>query len=453
MRVPLLFRIFYSTFYTLLLIVLLGLILVTPSDAIRQALRNNQLYNVFEIAGCYVLTLFLGILIFLSRLYTNRAVLAAIPKTWIPVEKGDVGKNVRKMIVDSLNRSAAIAWDARPRVDDMQPTTVSRPEARDAIAEPFEATHAGKSEKKGRSLLRKKHTSEDGPTVELPAHKPAWGDISHPGWSSPFSADLESIQYITVVLELPHLIEAKAVSLAPQDPDSPPHQPVPDLHAVDILSRQANVGLRDYVGYLIGLGIITDTNAAAGFLSLYEYSRFSPTPLTDAEFRDLMRLFADLLRSISELSPTVLDMLDDDSGSSRSMERETDSDTSASAPISVRSRSIISKKSKASLSSYAGSEGTISIAPSRRMGSNRTVATVDRTAFTMTPRSPKSRKRPARSPTALSMPASFSSARRGYAASTMSGTSTSTSGSGGSVIRLSRKEDATDLPYILSVQK
>src|SRR5271155_5474790 len=99
-----LFSLFYTSFFTILNIVLFALILITPADAIHQALNNNQLYNVFVIAGCYLLTVVLAILIYGSRLYTNRSVLAAIPKAWIPVEKGDVNEKVRRMIMESLSR-------------------------------------------------------------------------------------------------------------------------------------------------------------------------------------------------------------------------------------------------------------------------------------------------------------------------------------------------------------
>src|ERR1700694_1834863 len=115
---PRMFRIYYSTFFTFLSIILLALLLITPADAINQALNNNQLYNVFVIAGGYLLTLVLALIIYASRLYTNRTIIAGIPKAWIPVENGDVRKSVRKMIEESLSRSAVIAWNARPRVLD-----------------------------------------------------------------------------------------------------------------------------------------------------------------------------------------------------------------------------------------------------------------------------------------------------------------------------------------------
>lgn len=66
------------------------------------------------IGGTYVLTALIAIFIYSSRLYTNRSVLAGVGKAYIPVEDGEVGRNVRKMIVSQLERSAIIAWEARP---------------------------------------------------------------------------------------------------------------------------------------------------------------------------------------------------------------------------------------------------------------------------------------------------------------------------------------------------
>ena len=111
-----LFRIFYTTFYSILNFILLILLLITPADAIHQAVTNGQFYNVFVIAGCYVLTLIAALMIYAWRLYASRSVLATIPKTWIPVEKGDVGPSTRIMIASSLSRSAVSAWHSRPRV-------------------------------------------------------------------------------------------------------------------------------------------------------------------------------------------------------------------------------------------------------------------------------------------------------------------------------------------------
>ncbi len=178
------FRWFYKGLYSLLIAVLFVLILVTPGDTIKQALRNRQLYNVFVVAGCFVLTLLIALILYFTRLYTNNSILKAIPKTWIPVEKGDVTKKVRKMIVASLNRSAAIAWDSRPRVPDHPATIISAPDRGNPTVRPADTQG---EDKEGDGLLE---NEKDETIVTIPPLRPVWGEIAHNGWSSPTSPDL-----------------------------------------------------------------------------------------------------------------------------------------------------------------------------------------------------------------------------------------------------------------------
>ena len=124
----LLFRLFYSTSYTVAFLVIIAYILLTPADTIYQAYKSGRYVDIFVIAGVYVLTALIAILIYASRLYTNRSVLQSIPKTYMPIEKDDLpGKAVRKMIADALARSAVIAYEARPRVTKVEhsPPTAS----------------------------------------------------------------------------------------------------------------------------------------------------------------------------------------------------------------------------------------------------------------------------------------------------------------------------------------
>jgi hypothetical protein len=114
MRIPL-FRIWYSTTYTTLLIITILLLAISPTDTIYQSFKANELQKVFVIGGVYLLTCLIVLLIYSTRIYTNRTVLAAIPKGYVPIEEGEVGKAVRRMIVKHLKRSAVIAWDSRPR--------------------------------------------------------------------------------------------------------------------------------------------------------------------------------------------------------------------------------------------------------------------------------------------------------------------------------------------------
>jgi hypothetical protein len=447
---PRIFRIYYSTLFTFLSIVLLALLLITPADAINQALSNNQLYNVFVIAGGYLLTLLLALTIYASRLYTNRTVIAGIPKTWIPVEKGDVRDSVRKMILESLSRNAVIAWNARPRVLDHATRAAQNGQAQVPNINSFQPART--MIKHHKLLHRKRVTTEkDEQGISISPHPPVWGEIAHEGWSSPSSSDLPNLQYITVILELPHLIEAKAVSLAPPDTASPTTPPMPDLRAVELLQRPAAMGLRDYISHLTSLCILSPAIPVTNFLSAYETARFSSQPRTEKEFRELMRLFAEILRSMTPLDPTILDSLD-------AIESDIDNDASSTTtsedltPHSQnRSRSRSRSRSLAyssAGSSRSGSEGTIRTAPSRR----RTIARASTlgpglSAGPATLKS-KKRERPAveRSPSIQS----FAQTRRPYAVSQASSNSLR-SASGESVIKLSKSSEPGDLPYTLQL--
>jgi hypothetical protein len=437
MKLHMLFEIFYTALFLVLNICLVGLLLVTPGDAIRQALKNNQLYNVFVIGGCYCFTVAVAFIIYASRLYTNRTVLAAIPKTWIPVEKGDVNKKVRRMIVASLNRSAAIAWDSRPRIPAEPVTLVSEPEIRDQVAKPVEPKlekKKGGSREKARSQLEK-----DEQTVTIPPHVPVWGEIAHDGWSSPTSPDLPNLQYITVILELPHLIEARAVSFAPLDSESTSEPPMPDIRAVELLQRPAAMGLRDYINHLTSVGVITSPSIATEFLASYEYARFSARPLSETQFRDLMKQFAEVLRSMNPLTPAILASLDIDPP-----ESDIDDDVSStSTPTTARSRSLASSRSAASRDS---SEGTIRTAPSRNPGANGSPKK-KRERFSTAPATPKNKKRAvSRSPSLNN----FAQSRRPYNGSSGDSGESLRSTSQSSVIRLSKTNEGK-LPYVLDI--
>src|SRR5271155_5538433 len=285
----LLFRVFYSTTYTVVFLVIIAYILFTPADTIYQAYKSSRYVDIFVIAGVYVLTALIAILIYASRLYTNRSVLQSIPKTYMPIEKDDLpGKAVRKMIADALARSAVIAYEARPRVTKVEhspPTASTRLSALSA-------------------------SSRKAPNAE-----PTWGPIAHPGWSSPASQDLPNLQYATVIAELADLIEARAVSLAPSDPVATPNidgTPLPDERVVGILQRHADMGLREYIEQLIALQVIKDPYLANEFLTLYERARFAADPLTEAEFRALMGIFAEILRGMTSLDPLLLAEFEED---------------------------------------------------------------------------------------------------------------------------------------------
>ncbi|KAH8697612.1 sucrase/ferredoxin domain protein [Talaromyces proteolyticus] len=275
------FRILNSTVYTLLGIVTFCLTLLTPGDFIYQCYRNRRLTNIFIVSGVYIVTVLLALLVYASRIYTIRTGLGAIPKAWIPVAKGEVGKSVQRLVEDGIHQSAIVAYQARPR---------------NLFDEHNEPAH-----------------DED---LSIKPDRPPWGPVSHAGWSSPSSLDLPGLRYQRVIEELPHLIEAKAVSLAPSDPlissnrfadpSGSGDQNIPDPRVVEILQRPTAMGLRDYVGHLTTLGLIDPPELGAEFLSIYEQARFSPRPLVEDEFRSLMGLFAEILRGMKEVDPKVL---------------------------------------------------------------------------------------------------------------------------------------------------
>jgi len=431
-----LFHAVYLVFYATLGAALVGLLLITPAEAIQQAIKNKQRYNGWIIVGCYVLTLAIGIFLWCLRLWTNRRVLESIPKTYIPVEKGEVNKKVRKMIIGSLSRSVIIAWDSRPRIAAQPLVIVSEPENRDTVAKVAERNS---EDEKGPVERARSQVEKDEQTVVIPPNRPVWGEIAHNGWSSPTSPDLPNLQYTTVVLELPHLIEAKAVSLAPPDPESTSEPPLPDIRAVDLLQRPAAMGLRDYISHLISFGLITSPSTATEFLASYEYARFSTRPLSEPQFRDLMKEFAELIRSMNPLSPAILASLDIDPP-------ESDIDDDASSTSTPRSRSLASSRS---VPSRSGSEGTIRTDLSRRTRTDSSPKK-RREGFSTAPATPRSKKRVvSRSPSVNS----FAQSRRPYNGSSGISSESLRSTSQSSVIRLSKTNEGGELPYILNIPR
>lgn len=297
MRVPTLFRIWYSTTYTVIFGFLLVLLAVTPAETVYQSIRSDELQKIFVIGGVYVLTILIILLIYSTRLYTSRSVLQAIPKPYIPIEDGEVGKLVRRMIVKKLRRSAVVAWDSMPR--DV------RGEAGD--------DDRGQGSARAHHTHKKRHAL---PATVIPVdpESPPWGHVSHPGWASPASPDLPNLQYSNVVNELPNLIEAKAVSLSPPDPaledralriqDAPV---LPDAQIVALLQRPRTMGLRDYLARLASFGLLNPPTLGSRFLSLYEYARFSTKCLTEQDFKEIMAVFTEILNGMTELDPALVD--------------------------------------------------------------------------------------------------------------------------------------------------
>ncbi|RYP51743.1 hypothetical protein DL768_002966 [Monosporascus sp. mg162] len=367
-------RITYTSIYVFLCFVLALLLLIVPADIVRQVLKHTfQQANVLVLAIVYMFTLIVVTFVYVLRLYTTRAVLTSIsvPRPRIPVfEKGDgvkVNADVRAVIRASLSRSAAIAWAAKPKVNPRETeagtgtgtgaggleTVPKSDPAAGEISGNDEPRRNGtedhddngktsrlrlfscfKSNKKKQE--KKTTTAEDQMGIALPPVRPVWGHIEHDGWESPDSPDLPNLQYSTVLAELPNLIEAKAVSLAPpldaesaSAPNNPPQTQILDPEAVMLLQRALNMSMRDYVGHLTTLGVLPsddDDNReqqqqlVSEFLDVYERARFSTRPMSRAHFRNLMHLFAEVLRAMRPPQPSVLygrgfeDKADDDDG-------------------------------------------------------------------------------------------------------------------------------------------
>ncbi|KAL1973370.1 hypothetical protein VTN31DRAFT_6005 [Thermomyces dupontii] len=302
-------RILNTTLYSVLSIILLCLILLTPGDFIVQCYRTRRLTNIFIVTGAYILTALLALLLYASRIYTNRTGLNSIPKPWIPVEKGDVSKSVRRLVKQGLARSAIIAYQARPRANILN----------------FDDDN---NDNGGADVVH------HDPALSIDPARPPWGKIAHPGWSAPAPSSPSSglpgnLQFKSIVLELPHLIEAKAVSLAPPDPlfssthrgmmngeqqQQQHRQAIPDPRVVDILRRPAAMGLREYLAHLTSLNLINPPELASEFVSLYERARFAARPLLEDEFRTLMAVFAEILRGMKVVDPQVLQDIRGDQG-------------------------------------------------------------------------------------------------------------------------------------------
>lgn len=436
----LVFKIIYNFLYYFLYLVTLVLVLVTPFDLIKQAVDHGEDINILVIALSYLVTILVVVFIYATRLYLNRSVLAAIPREYLPAEKGEVPRDVRAMIGESLSRSAALAFEARPRLPAAAKPITDEPVAED-------------NDKRQTWISRFRRGEKDeefqdfgGVGIEIPQHRPVWGEIEHPAWAPPTSHDMPSLHYETVISELPHLIEAKALTLAPPDPYSESDPPSLDPSAVALLQRAEGTGLREYLVDLTDLAVLAPLPTTAAFLATYERARFSPHPLTNAEFRTLMRLFADVLRNMHPLSAAALARAAGGGGPGSSMASSDDIDDDAPLSSSESARSSGGASSLLAPPSAAGPSRrpTTPAAAVRASSAN----TWHQASFRTAPTTPKSRHTAmTRGSVSSSDPDSFTQTRRPYPGSEGGG---STGGSdAGSVIRLAVEGDETELPYVL----
>lgn len=358
-RIPF-FRIFYSTTYTTLFLITLVILAITPATLLWTAIEAEAFQYVFVIGGTYVLTALVAIFIYSSRLYTNRSVLAGVGKAYIPIEDGEVGRNVRKMVVSQLERSALVAWESRPR---------------DTLGEIVRAEKEGwfEDEDHGADGFNRHHWTV-GSAIEIDPARPPWGDVKHPGWTAPAQARgevLGNLQFATVIAEMPHLIEARAVSLAPPDPNAEAgffneqEAPVADEAVVEMLRRQKTMGMREYLTQLSYLGLVNPPEVGLTFLTIYERVRFSGRPCPEEEFNQLMATFALLLEGMDALDPEIV----------AEIRAQTDSD--ASSTLSADSRSLARSESAESVLHFATPQPPRSVSS----GSSAHSPVTARTAF------------------------------------------------------------------------
>ncbi|KAG5928286.1 hypothetical protein E4U42_000944 [Claviceps africana] len=472
-------RILYGSVYLVLFLALISLLLVTPGDAIQRSLQNGQKYNVLIVTISYVVTVMTVAFVYILRLYINKTALAAIPKAWVPIEKGDVRDAVYRMIHGGLNRSAVIAYAARPREHtvDLDGTPLG---AGDDAGEPILESKTRAKGAKGAKGAKSK--ADDDPGLPLPTPgRPVWGEIEHDGWASPTSLDLRNLQYSSVVCELPNLIEAKALSLA---------LAAQSAEATGLLQRVPCMTMPDYLDHLSSVGVLppvddesTTATTTALFLTRYEYARYSNRPLSNQLFRELMHLFAEVLRAMRPLDPSVLQSLDGDGDGDGDDDGNNESDTSYGwgpsgsdadidndAPLDTNPPSPRSSISRSTMSSMRRRPQP---QPQPQPPSTRTrTPSTHAWSFCTAPNTPRSRRTATETGTVTGMLSRTSSGDSSFApargpqqqqhtvasqpsnSSFCSKSTRSTTGStdSGSVIRLATEDDPDALPYVLNLR-
>lgn len=421
-------RIIYRSAYVLCYIFLVGLLLITPGDAIQRSLQNGQNYNILILTICYVATIVIVAFVYALRLYINKTALSAIPKAWVPIDKSDVKDVVYRMITNGLNRSAAIAYLSRPR-DLARSNESFRP-----IGGYLQPQRLG---------MKTVESVGHDVGIKLPSQHALWGDIEQNGWASPNSEDLPNLQYSTVLSELPNLVEAKALTLAPADPMSTSEAPMVDADAAELLQRQPNMSLRQYLEHLVDTGIMDMDATVTEFLDVYEYARYSTTLIPNATFRHMMNLFADVLRNMTGPDPDAFAQAIIEPPSESDIDSDAPLATNPTTPRSNYSRSIIEGAGSA-----PDSEDSHRPSPPRRNSSFNAWS-----LYATAPNTPGSRRTGMlsrkRSNNSLATDQSsvlrFPRNQRSNASLRSHATSST-----GSVIRLAVGDERNNLPYVIS---
>ena len=290
-RIPY-FLIFYSTTFTFFALLLTALLLITPGDHIYQSFKAGELYRIIIVGCVYLLTFVIAVFIYAYRLFSTRSALANIPREWdlSGNEKDNpslglgMGRRMGRVVREGWLRSAVIAYQSTPR------NTEGDSQLWHTLS------------KKGKGRLR--GNKGERPSVDS-IGEPVWGTIEHPGRSGPACPDLPDLHFDSVISELPNLLEAKAVSLAPVSELGRPNENeklVPEPVVVDLLRRPLHMGMRAYIDNLLSLNVIhSEDGIITDFLMLYERARFSGEPLTEEQFRHLMDLSSAIMRNMKAL--------------------------------------------------------------------------------------------------------------------------------------------------------
>jgi hypothetical protein len=307
-----LFKIFYSSSFTFVFLLLIAFCGVAPADKLYESWSRRRIVDIIIIAAAWVLTALIAAFLYCTRLYTTRSILRDIPKTFLPIEREDLpGRNTYRLIQETYARTAVIAYQAKPRGRRIEKEVEGAGERMLALSGQMKVHHHHHELTKEEEALL----------------KPKWGEIKHPGWQSPASEEMPGLEYAQVADELVDLIEAKAVSLAP-GVEVEDGTVSPDEMWVDVMTRPEGVGMRTYLSRLAELAVLPDDELVEDFLLMYEHSRYSGKPMTETDFQTMMRLFAEILRGMRK--PSMDDLVDlesdldddDDSGSVRKQSRK-----------------------------------------------------------------------------------------------------------------------------------
>ncbi|KAL8649372.1 MAG: hypothetical protein Q9226_005604 [Calogaya cf. arnoldii] len=218
------------------------------------------------------------------------------------------------------------------------------------------------------------------------------------------------------------------------------------------------MNLRSYISHLTALGMLTQSTLTTQFLSLYERSRFSGHPISEQDFRTLMALFADILRNLQPLHPSVIQQIrnennDDDMDSNLNYDNENQGHDAASSndAASFKSNNTVQhtphperyytprpERYFLSSGSEAGSEGTVQTAPSQ--------PNLSRRELSRTVSSSKGFRVDAASQSRSSLQSEL---RAGLRMKKSTSRSLRSQESQGSVIRLAEARTELDLPYTI----